>query len=261
MGPPPFTCFVLKNSASMIRLKQGKRCVFLPKFIYRFSAKVCVPQYIRLLARLRGSLVIYVGNETVEYARKAGTRAYEAIDLVGESESVSVTNREKGGEEVLKAHPEPGARPRLTAEQQAQIPAVLPKGAAADGCGGEVWNSRRRAMAIKRECGVSSHLDHCGNVVRKMGDSTQKPVTRVAQRNEQAITYWNTHHWPRLQKKARQEQRMRLVVDEAGFSLLPMVVRTSARREPTPLLRVPLTGDPLSAIRESPRPGGCPCRC
>jgi len=37
-------------------------------------------------------------------------------------------------------------------------------------------------------------------------------------------------------------------VDEAGFYLLPMAVRTYAPRGETPLLRVPLTRDHLSAI-------------
>lgn len=39
-----------------------------------------------------------------------------------------------------------------------------------------------------------------------------------------------------------------MFVDEAGFYLLPMAVRTYAPRGETPLLRVPLTRDHLSAI-------------
>jgi hypothetical protein len=37
-------------------------------------------------------------------------------------------------------------------------------------------------------------------------------------------------------------------VDEAGFYLLPAVVRTYAPRGQTPILRVPLSWDHLSAI-------------
>ena len=107
----------------------------------------------------------------------------------------------EGGKEALKAHPAKGARPRLTAEQQAQIPAVLAKGASAYGCGGDVWNSRRLAVAFKREFGVSSHPDHCGDLVRKLGYSMQKPVERATQRNEQVIEHWKIAHWPRLKKK------------------------------------------------------------
>lgn len=39
-----------------------------------------------------------------------------------------------------------------------------------------------------------------------------------------------------------------MLVDEAGFYLLPMVVRTYAKIGQTPVLRVPLTRDHLSAI-------------
>src|SRR6185437_13249275 len=50
------------------------------------------------------------------------------------------------------------------------------------------------------------------------------------------------------QKKAAQEKRTVVFVDEAGFYLLPMVVRTYAPRGQTPVLKVKLTRDHLSAI-------------
>ena len=50
------------------------------------------------------------------------------------------------------------------------------------------------------------------------------------------------------EKKADQEKATILWVDEAGFYLLPMAVRTWAPRGQTPLLRVKLTRDHLSAI-------------
>jgi len=106
----------------------------------------------------------------------------------------------EGGKEALKAHPAPGARPHLTAEQQAHIPAVLAKGATAYGFVGDIWNSRRLAVAIKREFGVSYHPDHCSYLVRKMGYSLQKPVKRATQRNEQAIERWKVQQWPQLKK-------------------------------------------------------------
>ncbi len=52
------------------------------------------------------------------------------------------------------------------------------------------------------------------------------------------------HH----QKKAASEGRTIVWVDEAGFYLLPARVRTYAPRGQTPVLRVPLTRDHLSAI-------------
>ena len=107
----------------------------------------------------------------------------------------------EGGKEALKAYPAKGATPRLRAEQQAQIPAVLAKGAPAYGFHGEVWNSRRLAKAIKEEFGVSYHPDHCGHLARKLGYSLQKPVERATQRNEGGIEHGKAHHWPDLKKK------------------------------------------------------------
>ena len=50
------------------------------------------------------------------------------------------------------------------------------------------------------------------------------------------------------QKKAAEEGRTIVFVDESGFYLLPMAVRTYAPRGQTPILRVPLTHDHLSVI-------------
>jgi len=52
----------------------------------------------------------------------------------------------------------------------------------------------------------------------------------------------------RHKKKAEQDKATILWVDEAGFYLLPMAVRTWAPCGQTPMLRVPLTRDHLSAI-------------
>ncbi len=52
----------------------------------------------------------------------------------------------------------------------------------------------------------------------------------------------------RAEKKAAEEERTIVFIDEAGFYLLPMAVRTYAPCGHTPVLRVKLTHDHLSAI-------------
>jgi transposase len=52
----------------------------------------------------------------------------------------------------------------------------------------------------------------------------------------------------RAQKKAAEEQRTIVWVDQSGFYLLPMAVRTWAPVGQTPVLRVKLTRDHLAAI-------------
>ena len=50
------------------------------------------------------------------------------------------------------------------------------------------------------------------------------------------------------EKKAKDERRTLLFVDEAGFYLLPMAVKTWAPVGQTPQLHVPLTRDHLSSM-------------
>jgi transposase len=50
------------------------------------------------------------------------------------------------------------------------------------------------------------------------------------------------------QKKAQQERRTLVWIDEAGFYLAPSVLRTYAPRGQTPLLHAPVSYDHLSAI-------------
>ena len=53
-----------------------------------------------------------------------------------------------GGVEALNRQPPPGMRPRLSAEQRAQLPALLAQGAEAYGFRGDVWTARRVAQLI-----------------------------------------------------------------------------------------------------------------
>jgi transposase len=50
------------------------------------------------------------------------------------------------------------------------------------------------------------------------------------------------------EKKALEEARTIVWIDQSGFYLLPMAVRTYAPRGQTPILRIPLTRDHLATI-------------
>lgn len=113
----------------------------------------------------------------------------------------------EGGEEALKAHPPKGVSPRLTAEQKAQIPALLAKGAEAYGFRGDVWTASRVAEVIKRTFGVRYHRDHVGKLMREAGWSRQKPVERASQRNEEAIKQGSDERWPEIKKKPIKRKR------------------------------------------------------
>jgi transposase len=106
----------------------------------------------------------------------------------------------EGGEEALKRRPRLGAEPKLTAEQRAQIPVVLARGAEAFGFRGDVWTAKRVATVIRREFGVRYHPNHVGKLLRAAGWSVQKPIARASQRDEAAIEAWRTERWPALKR-------------------------------------------------------------
>src|SRR5262249_53101834 len=106
-----------------------------------------------------------------------------------------------GGVTALPRHPAPGPTPKLTAQQRAQLPALLAKGAEAYGFIGAVWTTTRVAAVIKREFGVSYHPAHLSRLLRQEGLSVPKPVVRATQGNDSAIAAWRVERWPALQAK------------------------------------------------------------
>ena len=111
--------------------------------------------------------------------------------------------QEGGGREALRTKPRSGKQPRLTAEQRAQIPALLTKGAEAHGFIGDVWTTGRVATVIRRSFGVSYHPAHVSRVLRQIGWTLQKPIRRASQRDEGKIVAWREQEWPALSAKRR----------------------------------------------------------
>jgi transposase len=109
--------------------------------------------------------------------------------------------REGGGVEALRRHPPPGPTPKLTAEQLARLPDLLAPGAEAYGYRGQVWTTKRVAEVIWRTLGVSYHPGHVSRLLRSVRLSVQEPIERATQRDEQAITAWQTEGWPALKKR------------------------------------------------------------
>lgn len=110
-----------------------------------------------------------------------------------------------GGMAALRTQPRPGSPPKLTAEQRAQIPALLAQGAEAHGYRGDVWTSRRVADLIWRTFGVRYHPDYVGHLLRQSGWSIQQPQPQATQREEEAIQRWYAERWPVLRKKRPQK--------------------------------------------------------
>lgn len=105
------------------------------------------------------------------------------------------------GVAALKKRTSPGAPPKLTKEQKAQLPELLLQGAPAFGFAGDVWTSERVAAVIEQEWQVSYHPHYVAQLLQDCGWSRQKPIRRAYQRNQAAIDQWREQRLPALKKK------------------------------------------------------------
>jgi transposase len=142
--------------------------------------------------------------------KQQGWQQKEIAEAVGVSEgavSQWIKKANEGGEGALKARAYPGAKPRLSVEQKAQIPEVLAKGAEAYGFRGDVWTASRVAKVIEKTFDVRYSRDHVGKLLRQIGWSRKTPIERASQHNEEAIEQWQKERWPVLKKKRSKRDR------------------------------------------------------
>jgi transposase len=124
----------------------------------------------------------------------------EALGLTQGAVSQIIARVKAGGVEALRHRKPQGAKPRLSAEQKADLINKLRQGAPAHGFQGDVWTCERIAQLIKQEYDVTYHRDYIGPLLRQMGWSVQRPVVRASQRDENAIEHWVETELPRLKK-------------------------------------------------------------
>jgi transposase len=159
-----------------------------------------------------------------------------------------VARARAGGPGALRARPSPGHPPKLSPAQKRLIPEFLWHGPGAYGFRGEVWTCARVARVVEEEFGVRYHKGHVSRLLKELRWTPQVPITRAIQRDEEAIERWRAEVWPELRQRARRERRALVFVDEAGFYLLPGVVRTYAPEGLRPVVYELLTRDHLSVM-------------
>jgi transposase len=125
----------------------------------------------------------------------------EALGVTPGAVSQWMKRAREEGPEALRSRRGGGPKPRLSAEQLSRLPGLLNKGAEHFGFRGDVWTQPRVAKLIEREFGVSYHPGHVGRILKAIGWSRQKPVTRAEQRDEAAIEQWRTEKWLAVEKK------------------------------------------------------------
>ena len=171
--------------------------------------------------------------------KQLGWKQRDIAVALGASESAVsqwVAAARAGGTDGLLARPAPGRPAKVTPAQRRLIPDFLWHGPEAYGFRGEVWTCGRVAQVLKEEWGVEYSPSHVSRILKGLGWTPQVPVTRAIQRDEAAIERWRAEVWPVLRARAKRERRTLVFVDEAGFYLLPGVVRTYGPRGQTPII-------------------------
>ena len=191
-------------------------------------------------------------------------RRCRAVDLIHKGERPSVVARILGvhrtsiyrwckqaqaNPENLRAKPHPHRPPRLNDQQLRELEKLLLQGAQTHGWNNQLWTAARVAVVIHRHFGIGFHHDYVGYFLReRLGWTSQKPVRRARERNEQAILRWQSEEFPQLAKDAFARGAHLVFLDESGFMLTPTVRRTWSPAGQTPMVDAWDRRDRISAI-------------
>lgn len=143
--------------------------------------------------RLAAEKLLLAGVHQAEVARRVGVHR----------QSVCRWNAalQQGGQDALRKAGRAGRLPRLSPEQKEQIKSALREGPEAHGYSTCLWTIGRVAALIEEQTGIEYHRGHVWKILRALGWSSQRPVGRALERDEEAITQWKKKHWPAIKKK------------------------------------------------------------
>lgn len=154
----------------------------------------------------------------------------------------------QSGESGLKAGSKPGPTPKFSDEEVAEVETELKAGAVAQGYSNELWTLRRISALILKTTGKRASQTEAWRLLRRMGWSPQKPIRQARERSEETITQWKEQKWPEICRKAKDEGRTIVFVDECGFSQKSTAKRTWAPSGETPIVQMNFNWDKLSVI-------------
>jgi transposase len=95
----------------------------------------------------------------------------------------------------------PGAPPRLTDEERAQLIAIVEGGPMAAGYQSGVWTGPMIGDLIQQRFGVGYHNHHIPRLLHQLGFSVQRPRKRLAHADALAQEYWLRVRLPTIKKK------------------------------------------------------------
>lgn len=108
-----------------------------------------------------------------------------------------------GGAAALAARPHPGPKPRLTAEQEAEVLSWFARSPMDPEFGfpTELWTAGRAAGLVRRRFGVTYHPAYLLRWLRARGVTPQVVRRRPRRHDADEMARWAREEWPRVLKK------------------------------------------------------------
>lgn len=105
------------------------------------------------------------------------------------------------GKKALKPRKTPGATPKLTPRQKADLRRRILKGASSRGFATDLWTAPRIRDLIRRLYGVEYHVNYVSDLLKPLRLSRQKPQLVAYERDAAAVEAWRKTTWERLKKE------------------------------------------------------------
>jgi len=105
------------------------------------------------------------------------------------------------GAEGLVPRPKPGAEPRLTTEDLAELSTIIEAGPQAAGFQSGVWTGPMIGELIRQRYGVRYHNHYIPRLLHKLGFSVQRPRKRLARADLERQAVWIRKTFPAIKKK------------------------------------------------------------
>ena len=162
-------------------------------------------------------------NAFLDAAQRAGDlrewrRAKAVVDYIGARRVTEIAlelrvtrgsvNRwlqwyEANGVDGLRTKKAPGAAPRLSQQQRAELAEVVDAGPRAAGLTTGIWTGPMLGQLIRDRFGVSYHNHHVPRLLHQLGFSVQRPRKRLARADKEAQATWLRERLPAIKGKPR----------------------------------------------------------
>jgi transposase len=132
---------------------------------------------------------------------KSVLKLIEELDVVRAAVNYWIRWYDTGGTEALRPRKAPGAAPKLTEAQRAELVALIEAGPQASGYMGGVWTGPRIGDLIRKRFGVRYHNHHVPRLLHQLDFSVQRPRKRLARADKEAQERWLKKRLPAIKKR------------------------------------------------------------